>query len=59
MEVYRLFRTSSPPDPLAALFLLGAQFPDPKLRALAVRALDALSDAALSQLMLQLVQVKH
>jgi hypothetical protein len=59
LEVYRLLRTCPPPDPFAALFLLGAQFPDPKLRALAARALDALSDVALSQLMLQLVQVRR
>ena len=53
---YRLLQKCPRVDPFSALFLLDERFPDPKLRAFAVRSLDALSDYTLSQLMLQLVQ---
>jgi hypothetical protein len=54
---YRLLQRCPRLDPFRALFLLDSRFPDPKLRAFAVRSLEALSDYSLSQLMLQLVQV--
>jgi hypothetical protein len=57
LEMYRLLQKCPRIEPFAALFLLDARFPDPKLRAFAVRSLESLSDFALSELMLQLVQV--
>jgi hypothetical protein len=57
LEMYRLLQKCPRLEPFAALFLLDAKFPDPKLRAFAVRSLDTLSDFTLSELMLQLVQV--
>jgi len=57
LEMYRLLQKCSRIEPFAGLFLLDARFPDPKLRAFAVRSLDTLSDFTLSELMLQLVQV--
>lgn len=57
LEMYRLLQKCSRLEPFAALFLLDARFPDPKLRAFAVRSLESLSDFTLSELMLQLVQV--
>ena len=59
LSFYRLLQTCPRLDPFGALFLLDARFPDPKLRAFAVRSLDAMSDFTLSQVMLQLVQVKR
>ena len=57
LEMYRLIQKCAPMDPYSALYLLDNRFPDPKLRAYAVRCLGELSDMTMSQLMLQLVQV--
>ena len=57
MEIYRVIQMSRPIDPYSALYLLDSRFPDPKLRAYAVRCLDAFNDYEMSQVMLQLVQV--
>lgn len=56
-EGYRLLRRWALLPPLAALQLLSPRFPDPKVRSYAVRCLDALPDAELTAVMLQLVQV--
>jgi uncharacterized membrane protein YgcG len=57
LEMYRLIQNCPKMDPYSALYLLDNRFPDPKLRAYAVRCLGGLSDLTMSQLMLQLVQV--
>ena len=57
LEMYRLIQNCPKMDPYSALYLLDNRFPDPKLRAYAVRCLGGLGDLTMSQLMLQLVQV--
>ena len=49
MEIYRVIQKSRPIDPYSALYLLDSRFPDPKLRAYAVRCLDAFNDYEMSQ----------
>jgi len=54
---YRMLNRWEMPDPVVALQLLDFKHPDPKVRALAVSALEALRDPDLELYMLQLVQV--
>ncbi|GBG33290.1 Phosphatidylinositol 3-kinase 3 [Hondaea fermentalgiana] len=54
---YRMLNEWAMPDPMVALQLLDFKHPDPKVRALAVSALEPLSDVSLEEIMLQLVQV--
>ena len=56
-EGYRLLKTWAPMPPLEALQLLSVRFPDPKVRSYAVRCMNALPDAELAAVMLQLAQV--
>lgn len=56
-EMYRLLQECPKMSPYKALYLLDSRFPDPKIRAYAVRCMFPLSDYEMSQLMLQLVQV--
>lgn len=56
MEAYRLLQIWQPPTYLEALQLLSPQFADPKVRAYAVRCMDALPDYRLQLYMPQLVQ---
>ncbi|KAF1334642.1 Phosphatidyl inositol kinase, partial [Globisporangium splendens] len=57
MEAYRLLILWQPPTYLQALQLLSPLFPDPKVRAYAVRCMHALPDHRLRLYLLQLVQV--
>lgn len=57
MEAYRLLILWQPPTYLQALQLLSPGFPDPKVRAYAVRCMHALPDHRLRLYLLQLVQV--
>lgn len=57
MEAYRLLILWHPPTYLQALQLLSPLFPDPKVRAYAVRCMHALPDHRLRLYLLQLVQV--
>lgn len=57
MEAYRLLILWQPPTYLQALQLLSPAFPDPKVRAYAVRCIHALPDHRLRLYLLQLVQV--
>ena len=54
---YRMLYRWAPPDPMGALNLLDFNFPDPKVRALAVSLLEELSDVELQPYLLQLTQV--
>jgi Phosphatidylinositol 3- and 4-kinase/Phosphoinositide 3-kinase family, accessory domain (PIK domain)/Phosphoinositide 3-kinase C2 len=57
IEAHRLLKLWSPPTPMQALELLGERFSDPKLRAYAVKLLDAeLSDLDVENIILQLTQ---
>ena len=56
-EGYRLLKQWAPMPPLEALQLLSMRFPDPKVRAFAVRCMGHLPDAELAAVMLQLAQV--
>jgi len=56
MEAYRLLQIWQPPTYLEALQLLSPRFADPKVRAYAVRCMDALPDYRLQLFMPQLVQ---
>lgn len=55
-EIYRLLEVWEPMPPVDALQLLDAQFANRKVRAYAVRCLDTLTDAELSDYLIQLVQ---
>lgn len=54
---YNMLNLWAMPDPVVALQLLDFKHPDPKIRALAVAALESMSDLDLEEIMLQLVQV--
>lgn len=56
-DAHRLLHAWALMRPLAALELLSSQYPDPATRAYAVACLEALGDAEVAALMLQLVQV--
>ncbi|TYZ66662.1 hypothetical protein PybrP1_007480 [[Pythium] brassicae (nom. inval.)] len=56
MDAYRLLRLWTPPTYLQALQLLSPAFPDPKVRAYAVRCMHALPDHRLALVLPQLVQ---
>jgi len=56
-NAYRILHQWKQPDPTTALRLLNYNFPDPKVRAFAVSALEHLTDVELEFYMLQLTQV--
>jgi len=57
-EAYRLLYEWTPLEPIRAIDLLNKNFIDPEIRSFAVRCLHRMSDEELSDILLQLVQVR-